>query len=377
MTKVWQRIDLMSAIGLSLYGVILVSGLVRNNTRHAGALAATLVLLMTLPVAWRRTAPVGVAAVLAAGAVLNLLVVGRMIRCGPALPALLLSAYAIGRYQDRIGRLATIAGLGCLLGSATVQCLTDPNLQADVMVALTPMILGLYGVGRLVESRTRLTVELERRNDELRGQRARRAELAVVADRERIAEGLDAGLSAEIVQMGAAAATGRQALQEPAATSAALDAFVSIQQQGRETLTRMRRVVGTLLDPEPPAVSPQPSLSQLDALLAKTGNADVHLHVTGAPKTLPSGLELSAYRTLEHLLRAYREDPGQRIDIEVDFATEALSMRTTGPVPPAVDRNAALASARARVELHRGSISSACLGDRWETSVNLPLRDGT
>jgi hypothetical protein len=76
------------------------------------------------------------------------------------------------------------------------------------------------------------------------------------------------------------------------------------------------------------------------------------------------------------LLHAYREDPGRRIDIEVDFAAEALSMRTKGPVPPAVDRNAALASARARVELHRGSISSACLGDRWETSVNLPLQDG-
>lgn len=376
MTKVWQRIDVMSAVGLSVFAVILVSGLVPGNTRHAGALAATLVLLMTLPVAWRRKAPVGVAAVLALGAVLNLLVVGRMVRCGPALPALLLSAYAIGRYQDRIRGLATIAGLACLLGSATVQCLTDPNLQADVMVALTPMILGLYGVGRLVESRIRLTAELERRNDELRRQRARRAELAVEAERERIAESIEVGLSAEIVRMGAAAASGHQALQEPAATSAALNAFASIQQQGRETLTRMRRVVGTLLDPEPPTVTPQPSLSQLDALLAKAGTADVHLHVTGAPKTLSSGLELSAYRTLEHLLHAYREDPGQRIDIEVDFASEALSIRTKGPVPPAVDRNAALASARARVELHRGSISSACLGGRWETSVNLPLQDG-
>jgi hypothetical protein len=229
-SKFWQLTDVMSAVGLSVFGIFLVSGLVHGNTRHAGALAATLVLLMTLPVAWRRQAPVTVAAVLAGGAVVNLLIVGRMIRCGPALPALLLSAYAIGRYQDRIGRLATIGGLGCLLGSAAVQCLTDPNLQADVMVALVPMILGLYGVGRLVESRTRLTTELQRRNDELGRQRARRAELAVEADRERIAQGLGAGLGAEIVQMGAAAAAGRRALQEPAAMTVASDAFASIQQ---------------------------------------------------------------------------------------------------------------------------------------------------
>lgn len=376
MTKVWQRIDVISAAGLSLFGIFLVSGLDPGNTRHTGALAAALVLLMTAPVAWRRQAPVGAAVVLGAGAVLNPLVVGRMIRCGPALPALLLCAYAIGRYQERFSRLAAVAGLGCLLGSATVQCLTDPNLQAVVMVVLAPMILGLYAVGLLVASRTRLTAELERRNDELRRQRARRAELAVAADRERIAQGLDAGLSAEIVRMGAAAATGRRALAEPATAPAALDAFASIQQQGRETLTWMRRVVGTLLDPEPPAVSPQPSLSQLDALLARAGSADVRLHVTGVPKALPSGLELSAYRTLEHLLDAYRENPGQRVDIDVDFAAEALGMRTRGPVPQAVERNAALASARARVELHQGSISSACRGDRWETSVNLPLHDG-
>jgi signal transduction histidine kinase len=375
-SKVWQLIDVMSAVGLSLFGVILVSGLVPGNTSHTGALAATLVLLMTAPVAWRRRAPLGASAVLAAGAVLNLIVVGRMVRCGPALPALLLCAYAVGRYRDRIGRLAAVAGLGCLLGSATLQCLTDPNLEAGVMVALTPMILGLYGVGLLVASRTRLAAELERRNDELRRQRARRAELAVAADRERIAQGLDAGLSAEIVQMGAAAATGRQALAEPATAPAALDAFASIQQQGRETLTWMRRVVGTLLDPEPPAVSPQPSLSQLDALLARAGSADVRLHVTGVPRALPSGLELSACRTLEHLVDAYREDPGQRIDVDVDFAAAALTMRTRGPIPQAVDRNAALASARARVDLHRGSISSACLGSQWETSVNLPLHDG-
>ena len=142
--------------------------------------------------------------------------------------------------------------------------------------------------------------------------------------------------------MGAAAAVGRRALQEPAPPTVASDAFASIQQQGRETLARMRRVVGTLLDPEPPAVSPQPSLSQLDALLARAGTADVHLHVSGTPKELPSGLELSAYRTLEHLLDAYREDPGQRIDIDVDFAAEALTARTRGPVPAAVDRQAAL-----------------------------------
>jgi signal transduction histidine kinase len=374
-TRVWQRIDTATAVGLAAFGVLLVSGLAHDNTRHAGALAAAFVLLMTAPVAWRRKAPVAVAAVLAAGAVLNWAVVGPMIRCGPGLPALLLCAYAVGRYEDRISRAGVVAALACLLAAATVQCLTDPNLHASVMVALTPMILGLFGVGVLVQSRSRMAVELARRNDELRSQRARRADLAVEADRIRIAEALDADLNARIVEMATVAADARQGLGASAPPSAASEAFTSIQQQGRETLSQMRRVVGTLLDPDPPEVVPQPSLSQLDALLRRGEGADVRLHITGTPTALPSGLELSAYRTLERLLDAYGNDPGQHIDIDVDFGNEALCLRTSGPAPEAVDRDAALASARARVELHRGSIVGECPGDRWETSVTLPLRD--
>jgi hypothetical protein len=108
--------------------VILVSGAVHGNTKHVGAAASVMVLLMTLPVVWRRRAPVVVAAVLAVGAVLNPLLIGDMIRCGPALPALLFCAYAVGRRLDRLSRAAAGAALACLLLSATVQCFTDPNL---------------------------------------------------------------------------------------------------------------------------------------------------------------------------------------------------------------------------------------------------------
>ncbi len=65
--KVWLRIDLAVGILLSVFGVYLVSGLDHHNARHSGAAAAAMVLLMTLPVAWRRQAPVAVSAVLAAG----------------------------------------------------------------------------------------------------------------------------------------------------------------------------------------------------------------------------------------------------------------------------------------------------------------------
>jgi signal transduction histidine kinase len=370
-TKTVSLLDVGIGVALSVYGVILVSGAVHNNTDHAGVAASALILLMTLPVVWRRRAPMAVAAVLAAGAVLNTLLIGDMIRCGPALPALLLCAFAVGRQAVRLSwRIAGLA-LACLLLSATIQAFTDPQLDGGVLVAMGPMILGLYAAGRLIESRSRLAVDLERQNEQLRQQRERRAELAVAADRARIAGGLDVSLNAQITEMGAAAEIGRLALSQEQSPEAAQEAFGAIQRRGRETLADMRRVVGTLLEPEPS--EPQPSLSQLDRLLERAGPADIHLHVTGQPRLLPAGVELSAYRTLEHLLDAYGNGPSPRIDIEVDFTLEALALTVRGPIPDAVGLQAALAAAQARVDIHHGSLSSSCPAGRWEATARLPL----
>jgi hypothetical protein len=239
------------------------------------------------------------------------------------------------------------------------------------MVAMTPMIVGLYAVGRLVESRTLLAADLEQRNEQLRQQRQRRAELAVEADRARIAEGLDTNLNAQITEIGVATQIGRQALADEKSAEAAKEAFGVIQRRGQETLAHMRHVVGTLLEVH--LSQPQPSLSQLDRLLERAGPADVHLHVTGQPLVLPAGVELSAYRTLEHLLDAYGDEAGSRIDINVDFAAEALELTVQGPLPDAVGLQAALAAAQARVSVHHGSRSSTHSGGLWEATARLPI----
>jgi signal transduction histidine kinase len=363
-------LDIAVGVALSVFGVVLVSGAVHGNAKHSGAAASVLILFMTLPVVWRRRAPVAVAAVLAFGAVINPLVIGDMIRCGPSLPALLLCAYSVGRKPVRLTWALTSIALGCLLLSAAVQCFTDPNLQPQVMVALTPLILGLYLAGRLIASRTGLAAELEQRNEQLRQQRERRADLAVQADRARIAEGLDGSLNAQITEMEHAAEWGREALDKESAPSAAA-AFGVIQQRGRETLTQMRQVVGSLLEPD--AIEPQPSLSQLDRLLKRAGSADIHLHVSGQPRPFPPGVELCAYRTLEHLLDAFSDEPGSRIDVDLDFAAETLELAVRGPAPATVDLQAALAAAEARISVHHGSLTSDCLAGRWEATARLPF----
>lgn len=370
-----SRLDAAIGFALSVIAIFLVGGGEANNAKHAGAAAAVTVLVMTLPVIWRRRAPVWVAAGLALGATVNVAVIGDMIRCAAALPALLVCAYAIGRYPARPRWAAAILGLSFLLVSAGVQGFTDPELAGSPhgeWLAESALVLGFFFVaGSVVESRTRLGRELDRRNDQLRRQRERRAELAVAADRAQIADGLQSQLQTDVGEMRRAAVTARAALAEGGSLQSAAVEFQAIHWRGRKTLTRMRRVVGTLLENLPP--DPQPSLSQLDGLLQQAGPADVRLHVSGRPRVLSPGVELSAYRALESLLEAFGTDAGQRVDVNVDFAGEALVLAVHGAAREPAAVQSALASVRARLDPSQGSVTSASPDDMWAATVTLPI----
>jgi hypothetical protein len=370
-----SKLDAAIGLALAAIAVFMVGGGDANNASHAGAAAAVMVLLMTLPVIWRRRAPVWVSAVLAIGAIVNVVVIGDMVRCAAALPALLVCAYAIGRYPVRRRWAAAITGLSFLLVSAGVQGWTDPELSGSPHVtglAESALVLLFFlAAGGVIESRARLGRELDRRNEQLRRQRERRAELAVAADRAQIADGLQSRLQTDIDEMRQAAVTARGALSEGGSRQAAAAAFQAIHWRGRETLTRMRRVVGTLLENLPP--EPQPSLSQLDGLLEQAGAADVRLHVSGRPRVLPAGIEESAYRTLESLLAAFGTNAGQRIDVNVDFAAGALIITVHGAAEEPAVIQSALASVRASADLRQGSMTSTGQDSIWVATVTLPL----
>src|SRR5580658_5522791 len=68
---------------------------------HAGPVATAGILAITVPVAWRSRAPVTVAGIMAAAALLNGLLFGPLVRCGVALPAFFLAAFAVSAQRAR------------------------------------------------------------------------------------------------------------------------------------------------------------------------------------------------------------------------------------------------------------------------------------
>jgi signal transduction histidine kinase len=361
-----NRTDGLLALLLSAFAIALTSGLIRSPHPHGGFWASVAVLALTVPVLWRRRAPFAAVATIAAGALFNGLVIGSMVRCGAALPALALVSFSVGLRCER-RRAREGAALGIVAVVALAQW--DPNLTIGFAPAGAVFVLSLWGVGRLVRSREGMLASLRERTRELGEQRERTAQLAVAAERARVAAGVDGLLQERIGALADEAARGRGAVdQQP---EIARETLSTIEHEGRETLTQMREIVGSLREDAP--TEPQPGLADLDGLLQRATTADVRLRMVGDRRALPAGLELSGYRIVEHLLATLQDAPGARVDVTLSVIDNALEITVAGPARAGVDSRAALTGAREWVTLHGGQLEAQARAGRARTVVRLPL----
>ncbi|MFF4658028.1 sensor histidine kinase [Streptomyces sp. NPDC001381] len=115
-------------------------------------------------------------------------------------------------------------------------------------------------------------------------------------------------------------------------------AFATIRENAVAALTELRRVLGVVRaeDYEAPD-APQPTLADLDALLANVREAgvDVTKTVTGAVRELPQGVELSAYRMVQEALsNTLRHAPGASARVEIGYVLGGLGLRIVNDPPP-------------------------------------------
>lgn len=362
------RLDLVVALVLSAASVAFMLDQSQNDTRDVAVLAAPTAVLVIAPLLWRRgdtLRALGAMILVFAGYSLAF-AGGGMVTCFFTVPLLFLFAYAAGAYLERrdarIGLLLTFVFAGLI-------CLTDGPEGADeaTIVLFVPLASAIWGIGRLVRSRGALADELARQTAELRQARDERAQLEVATDRARMSAQLDELLQRHLTELAAMADAGARE-EDPERATAAL---AGIEQAGRRTLEEMRQVVGVLRGGEAPR-TPQPTLTHLDALLVRSKGAGAELAVEGSPRALPPGVELSAYRVVEHLLEALDDAPG--VAVRVRFADDALELAVTGPAKRR--RDEALRRAQERVRLHHGTLEATTRDGRGEAFASLPLYAG-
>ncbi|MFF9625547.1 sensor histidine kinase [Streptomyces griseosporeus] len=163
-------------------------------------------------------------------------------------------------------------------------------------------------------------------------------------------------------------------------------AFATIRENAVAALTELRRVLGVVRaeDYEAPD-APQPTLADLDALLANVREAglEVDRAVTGAVRELPQGVELSAYRIVQEALsNTLRHAPGATARVEIGYVIGGLGLRVVNTPPPAAAPSASspgaghgLTGMRERVTMLNGEMTAGPTPEGgYEVTVYLPAR---
>ena len=324
--------------------------------------AIPLFLLVTVPLLWRRVAPIPAVGAAFAGLLVNELLVGTdLVRCGVVFPTAFVFAFTTASLLDGPeARRGLWLSLGLVLVDGAVEF--GPFTTA-VMAAVC---VAMWGIGRIVRSRTKMADELELRTAELRQARDERARMEVAADRARISTELDALLQRRLGELARLADDGAR----PTDAAGRAAALVDIERKSRRTLEEMRAVVGLLRnDDEEAPTAPQPTLTHLEALLVRAKGRDARLMVEGDPRVLPPAVELSAYRITEQLLAALDDAPD--VEVRVRFCDDALELAVSGPARRTA--KASIERARERVRLEHGTFEATVKGGRAEAEVSLPV----
>ncbi|MFJ7195682.1 MULTISPECIES: sensor histidine kinase [unclassified Streptomyces] len=164
-------------------------------------------------------------------------------------------------------------------------------------------------------------------------------------------------------------------------------AFVTIRENAVAALTELRRVLGVVRAEDYQAPdAPQPTLAQLDGLLANVREAGLETEktVTGAVRELPQGVELSAYRIIQEALsNTLRHAPGATAKVEIGYVLGGLGLRIvngppTGPVKPSPGAGHGITGMRERVAMLDGDMTAEATGEGgYEIAAFIPVQAGS
>jgi signal transduction histidine kinase len=352
------------AIDLGICAVLLYTGvdITTNYESSQGAgvdtnLDTILIPALILPILLRHRVPL-------AACIVSGIPTFDQFRLPVAIPAALLIVYSVARHSDRPRALA---GLTLVLAGLVVIGFTDPVADDEGgVVAMIVFTLPLCGVlwagGRLVRSGDRLALELEERSQRLERQREETAQLAVEVERTQLATELDLAARDRVREMIELAETGEGSLvSDP---QRAPVTFGRIERLGRDSLNEMRELLGVLRGDERGTRAPRPTLAAIETLLAdaRRGGRLVELQVEGERRPLPGGVELAAYRVLQHALVAVRGEDGEPAIVELRYLPGALELEVSGLPGDGSSARAAVLAARERVASHGGSFSADSSG---------------
>jgi signal transduction histidine kinase len=325
----------------------------------------------TVPLAWRRRAPL-VAALAVSAALAGRALLSDPLEVYPTTLALLVTAYSVASYAPLRDALLA-AGFAALALSVAVVEGTGTAATPDPLPAAI-----LYGtvwlVGRVVGVRHQRAEELHRSRD------AHAAE-AVAEERARIARELHDAVSHSLAAIALQSGGARNVLDHD--PERARDSLAAIERAARQGLEEMRRMLGLLGGADAGAsLTPQPGIGRLDELVqaVRAAGVDVRATVAGEIRPLPAAVDVSAYRLLqEALTNVMKHARATEASVLVRYRPEALEIEVEddgdGPGGDPDSGGFGLVGMRERMHVLGGSVEAGPRqpGPGFRVAARVPL----
>ncbi|MGV9449951.1 sensor histidine kinase [Streptomyces sp. NPDC003635] len=289
---------------------------IAENDTLPGWLILGLSLGFSVPLLWRRTHPVPVLLSMVPVALVNS-ATGALLQAS----LLLLVALFNAALRVRMGTLLWLYGL--LLTPSVVAAARYPAEQGwDQTLVPAAMSLALAAMsGIVVRARQDHLASLVERARRLEVERDQQARLATAAERARIAREMHDIIGHNLSVITGLADGGRYAAaKSPERASQALNAIATT---SRQALTELRRLLDVLADDEPPRpdLTPQPTLTDLTALIEGVREAGLPVHTTvkGTPTSTP-GRQLTIYRVIQEALTNTLKHAGPQATSHIEIS---------------------------------------------------------
>ncbi|WP_245733713.1 sensor histidine kinase [Lentzea jiangxiensis] len=350
--------------------------------RNPPSLAAQLVWMVALsvPLVVRRRYPLAVVVVVSV-----IFIAAQMNRVGDNLvpsAILFLAIFTVGAWERnrvvaRWSRVGVIVSMFLWLGFNLVRALLGPrgdfeNAAGPIDPVLASVLYGLefnvffflfaYVVGEMAWLGARRLAQLEFQQEELRRSQEQNTRGAITAERMRIARDLHDVVAHHVSVMGIQAGAARRVLDSDPAL--ARDALQTVEQTARTAISELRGLLGVLRADAEPDLKAAPGLDDLPELLenARATGLDVSHGVYGAPREVPSGVALSAYRVVqEALTNVVKHADAKHVDVRMRFLDSALEVEITDDGrgrPSQTGPGFGLVGMRERLAVHGGSLEA-------------------
>lgn len=349
--------------------------------------ASALLVLLIVPLIWRRRFPYAV--LITCTLVLVTAAAIQVPGLAWTVNAWALAFYSAGVYgQERWRTPLRAIALASFMGVVVYQFVwLDQNTYRDspAFLLIVPILANLL-IGAATwwfSDEVRLSRErhaqLAARTLQLEQERELNARRAVLEERVRIARELHDVVAHHVSLMGVQAGAARRVLpSDPTKSEEMLNA---IENTSREAVTELHRLLGFLRREEEDGLAPQPSLQQIDALLTQMRDAGlpVTLSIDGEPRPLPPGIDLSAFRIVQEALTNTLKHAGPaRANVAIRYADRALEIEVSddgiGAPNGSLLAGNGMVGMRERVNLLGGRFDASPLpGAGFRVQASLPL----